>query len=183
MSLSSRTSWTLGGGRAIARPMKPITRDGFLDFEVECAGRSFPSSKTTLNENVNCQRFNLDMTLNLMCFYPVSGRLKMATSFSECRLHSDTKCSIEGRLSRQTIHFCMHKRCHRIAHLKEKFNILVHKVILHGKNKDEKVLRNLSLLSSAINYPKKDFFQRSFKLRPENLKICAQFCYHRVLRE
>ncbi len=50
MSLSSRTSCTLGGGSAMANPMKPMTNDGFLDFEVEWAGRSFPRINTTFLE-------------------------------------------------------------------------------------------------------------------------------------
>ena len=55
MSLSSLTSWTDGGGRAIARPMKPLTadEDGFLFI---FWGRSFPSSRTT------CKKVN-----NLFC--------------------------------------------------------------------------------------------------------------------
>ena len=37
----------------MARPMKPITCEGFLAFDDECAGRSFPKSKTTY---VECEK-------------------------------------------------------------------------------------------------------------------------------
>ena len=48
MSLSNLTSWTLGGGRAMASPMNPITIDGFFDFDDVCTGLSLPSRRTTL---------------------------------------------------------------------------------------------------------------------------------------
>ena len=35
ISLSSLTSWTLGGGRAIATPINPITEEGFVTDDAE----------------------------------------------------------------------------------------------------------------------------------------------------
>ena len=66
MSLSSLTSWTLGGGSAIARPINPITEEGFrLGDSSGDNLLSFPISKTTWKILKNYNHYNYAMPFML----------------------------------------------------------------------------------------------------------------------